>query len=130
MDYISHKYLIAKQSWQNSKNQKEIDPEGHTKDHSKEEETHLFSQYWEKDYQYTKDHKEFFHDEEINRNSSYLPIPWNKKDHQPEEANRKNVNLVVLMNELLYFEHWYLLWTLAIDGCPRFVLLFQLDHSL
>ena len=44
MDYISHKNLIAKQSWQNSKNQKEIDPEGHTKDHSKEEETYPFSQ--------------------------------------------------------------------------------------
>ena len=57
MDYISHKNLIAKQSWQNSKNQEKIDPEGHTKDHSKEEETHLFSQYWEKDCQYTKDNK-------------------------------------------------------------------------
>ena len=45
MDYISYKYLIVKQSWQNSKNQKEIDPEGHTKDHSKEEETDLFNQY-------------------------------------------------------------------------------------
>lgn len=83
MDYISHKYLIAKQSWQNSKNQKEIDPEGHTKDYSKEEETHLFSQYREKDCQYTKDNKEFFHDEEINRNSSYLPIPRKTKDQQP-----------------------------------------------
>ena len=83
MDYISHKNLIAKQSWQNTKNQEEIDPEGHTKDHSKEEETHLFSQYWEKDCQYTKDDKEFFHDEEINRNSSYLQIPWKTKDQQP-----------------------------------------------
>lgn len=83
MDYISHKNLIAKQSWQNSKNQEKIDPEGHTKEDSKEEETHLFSQYWEKDCQYTKDDKEFFHDEKINWNSSYLPIPWKTKDQQP-----------------------------------------------
>ena len=86
MDYTSHKNLIAKQSWQNSKNQEKIDPEGHAKDHSKEEETHLFSQYWEKDCQYTKDNKEFFHDEEINRNSSYLPIP-RKKEHEGESKS-------------------------------------------
>lgn len=109
MDYISHKYLIAKQSWQNSKNQEKIDPEGHTKDHSKEEETHPFSQRREKDCQYTKENKELFHDEEINRNSSYLQIPWKTQDQQPQQANRKNVGFIVLMNELLYFEHRNLL---------------------
>ena len=85
-----------------------------------------------------KDHEEFFHDEIINRNSSYLPIPWKKKDQKPQQANHKNVGLVVLMNKLLYLEHFgeflhrffLFRWTLAVDGCPRFVLLFQLDHSL
>ena len=45
MDYISHKNLIAKQSWQNSKNQEEIDPEGQAKDDAKDEKTDFFNQH-------------------------------------------------------------------------------------
>ena len=46
-----------------------------------------------------------FHDEEINRNSSYLQIPWKKKHEKPEKANRKDISLVVRFKKGFCFLH-------------------------
>ena len=49
--------------------------------------------------------KEFFHNEIINWNSFYMPIPRKKKHEEPEKANRKNVDFVIAIHKRPYLWH-------------------------